>query len=249
MDIFQSWIVEKFIAHRGFFDNENGIPENSLLAFQNAIDNGYAIELDVHVIADDTVVVFHDNSLGRMTGKDGYIKQLTADTLKDYKLLNTEETIPTLQQVFDLVDGKTPILIEIKSENVKVGADEAKIYEVLKNYKGEFAIQSFNPFTVEWFKNNAPEITRGLLSSKFKKSADNPKSWIKRLALRNMLFNKRAKPQFIAYNALDLPANILKGKKCKGVPILGWTIKSQAQYLEIVKYVDNIIFQDFKPTI
>ncbi|MBQ7977594.1 MAG: glycerophosphodiester phosphodiesterase [Clostridia bacterium] len=249
MDIYQSWLVEKFIAHRGFFDNENQIPENSLLAFEKAIENGYAIELDVHVIADGTVVVFHDNILGRMTGQDGYIGQLTKDDLSKYHLLDTEQTIPTLQQVFDLVDGKTPILIEIKSENLKVGADETKIYELLKEYKGEFAVQSFNPFTIEWFKNNAPEITRGLLSSKFKKDENNPKSWVKRYALRHMTFNKRSKPQFIAYNVLDLPANILKGRKFKGLPILGWTVKSQSQYMEVVKYVDNIIFQDFKPSI
>lgn len=249
MDIFKSWLVEKFIAHRGFFDNEKGIPENSLIAFEKAIENGYAIELDVHVISDDTVVVFHDNSLGRMTGQDGYLKQLTLNDLPKYKLLNTEYTIPTLKQVLELVNGKTPILIEIKTENVKVGYDESKIYEILKNYKGEFAVQSFNPFTIEWFKNNAPEITRGILSSKFKKSPENPKSWIKRYVLRHMLFNKRANPHFIAYNVLDMPSSILRCKKCKELPILGWTVKSQTQYLEVVKYVDNIIFQDFKPQI
>lgn len=248
MEIFKSWIVEKFIAHRGFFDNGNGVPENSLIAFEKAIENGYAIELDVHTLHDGTVVVFHDDQLGRMTGKDGYLKNLTQSDLQNYKLLNTEYSIPTLQDVLNLVNGRTPILIEVKSENVKVGADESIIYSVLKNYKGEFAVQSFNPLTIEWFKNNAPEITRGLLCSKYHK-VDNPKSWLKKFALRNMLLNKRAKPQFIAFNVQDLPAQILKSKKCKGLPILGWTVKSQAQYLEAVKYVDNIIFQDFKPSI
>ncbi len=248
MEIFKSWIVEKFIAHRGFFDNENGVPENSLIAFEKAIENGYAIELDVHTLHDGTVVVFHDDQLCRMTGQDGYLKNLTQNDLQNYKLLNTKYSIPTLQQVLDLVNDRTPILVEIKSENVIVGADESIIYNVLKDYKGEFAVQSFNPLTIEWFKNNAPEITRGLLCSKFHKVTV-PKSCIKKFVLRNMLLNKRAKPQFIAFNALDLPARILKSKKCKGLPILGWTVRSQAQYLESVKYVDNIIFQDFKPSI
>ena len=248
MEIYKSWLVEKFIAHRGFYDES--APENSLLAFQRAIENGYAIELDVHVISDGTVVVFHDHELGRMTGHDGYVKNLKAEDLGNYNLGKTEQTIPTLRQVLDLVNGKTPILIEIKSENTKVGADEAKIYDVLKDYTGEFAIQSFNPFSIEWFKNNAPEIVRGLLCAKFGKNMpDRPKSWIKRYVLRNMLFNKRAKPQFIAYNVLDLPTIDVKNKKCKGLPILGWTVKSQTQYMEIVKYVDNIIFEGFKPSI
>lgn len=249
MEIFKSWLVEKFIAHRGFFNNED-IPENSLPAFEKAIEKGYAIELDVHVISDGTVVVFHDSKLGRMTGQDGYLKNLKADDLKNYKLAGTEYTIPTFQEVLDFVNGRTPILVEIKSENVKVGADEAKIYEVLKNYSDEYAVQSFNPFSIEWFKNNAPEVIRGLLSAKFAKNmTDRPKSWIKRLALRKMWFNKRAQPQFIAYNVLDLPSRFVKAHKCKGLPILGWTVKSQTQYLEIVKYVDNIIFQDFEPSI
>lgn len=249
MEIYKSWLVEKFIAHRGFFDNEKGIPENSLIAFEKAIEKSYAIELDVHVLQDGTVAVFHDSQLSRMTGKDGYLKNLNKDDLPNYKLLNTEYSIPTLEQVLDFVKGQTPILIEIKTENVKVGADESKIYEVLKNYKGEYAIQSFNPFTIEWFKTNAPEVVRGLLSAKFGKNMrDRPKSWIKRFALRNMMFNKRAQPQFIAYNVLDLPSLKLKGK-CKELPLLGWTVKSQSQYMEIVKYVDNIIFQDFEPNI
>ncbi len=248
MEIFKSWLVEKFIAHRGFFNNED-FPENSLGAFEQAIEKGYAIELDVHVISDGTVVVFHDSQLGRMTGKDGYVKNLKHTDLKNYKLLDTEYTIPTLDEVLALVDNRTPILVEIKSENIKVGVDEAKIYEILKKYNGQFAVQSFNPFSIEWFKNNAPEITRGILSAKFTKNMENrPKSFIKRLALRNMWFNKRAKPQFIAYNVEDLP-NIFIKNKCKGLPVLGWTVKSQTQYLEIIKYVDNIIFQDFEPKI
>ncbi len=248
MEIFKSWLVEKFIAHRGFYDENN--PENSLLAFQRAIDNNYAIELDVHVISDGTVVVFHDSQLGRMTGKDGYVKQLKAEDLPNYKLGKTEQTIPTLKQVLDFVAGKTPILVEIKTENTKVGADESRIYEILKNYNGDYAVQSFNPFTIEWFKNNAPEVTRGILSAKFGPDmVDRPKSWIKRYALRNMVFNKRAQPQFIAYNVNDLPTLKVKGKKCKNLPILAWTVRSQTQYLEIVKYVDNIIFEGFKPSI
>ncbi len=247
MEIFESWLVSKPIAHRGYYNNEDA-PENSLKAFLKAIENNFAIELDVHVIADGTVAVFHDNQLSRMTGKDGYINNLTKEQLKKCKLGNSDQTIPTLKEVFDLVDGKTPILIEIKQESIKIGNSEQIILNELKNYKGEIAIQSFNPFTLEWFKNNAPEYWRGVLSSFFPKTdANRPNSWIKRHVLKKMMFNKRIKPDFISYDVRNLPNRFVK--KYKNLPLLGWTVKSQEQFLEAIKVVDNVIFEGFEPKI
>ena len=109
MEIFNSWLVKDYIAHRGFHNTEN--PENSLGAFARAIDFGYAIELDVQQIADGTIVVFHDYSLARMTGRDGYTKNLLKSELSEYKLNKTDFCIPTLMEVLDLVGGQVPILI------------------------------------------------------------------------------------------------------------------------------------------
>ena len=107
-DLFQSWLVEKYIAHRGLHNEK--LPENSLGAIQNAIDKNLPIEIDVHEIKDGTLVIFHDKSLQRVTGKDGYIHNLTAEDLKDHKILGTEFSIPTLKEVLDLVNGHIPIL-------------------------------------------------------------------------------------------------------------------------------------------
>ncbi|MBQ8762239.1 MAG: glycerophosphodiester phosphodiesterase [Clostridia bacterium] len=247
MDIFDSWLVNTPIAHRGFF-NYSDAPENSLKAFERAIEKGYAIELDIHVTVDNSIVVFHDNQLSRMTGKDGYTKNLTKEQIKEYTLGNSDQTIPTLQEVFDLVKGRTPILIEIKGESTKIGINEVEILKVLKEYDGPIALQSFNPLIMEWFKNNAPEYTRGILSSCFTKDDKNrPKSWIKRFVLKRMLFNKQVQPHFIAYNVKDIPNRFVK--KYKNIPLLGWTVTSQEQYLDAVKKLDNIIFQDFEPKI
>ena len=193
MDIFKSWLVEKYIAHRGLHDEES--PENSLSAFEKAIEKGYVIELDVQQIADGNVVVFHDTSLSRMTGQDGYLKNLILEDLSACYLEGTKETIPTLQQVLDLVDGRTPIIIEIKN-SLKVGKLESATLEILKNYKGQFAIMSFNPYVLSWFKENAPEILRGQLSAYFKKDK---LSLVKKVVLKKMLLNKVAQPNFIAY--------------------------------------------------
>lgn len=242
MDLFKTWLVETPIAHRGLHDKN--IPENSLGAFAKAIEKGFAIELDVQLLADNTVVVFHDDSLARMTGNDGYIKYLNKEDLKALKLKGTKESIPTLKEVLDLVDGRVPLLIEIKNK-YKVGKLEQAVLDILKNYQGEFAVQSFNPLSLGYVKKHAPQILRGQLSGNFKKG---DASWIKRYLLKRMRFNKKvSQPDFISYEAAALPNRYVK--KYKNLPLLAWTVKSKEEYLKVVKYCDNIIFEKFDPEI
>ena len=241
MDIFKSWLVEKYIAHRGLHDEES--PENSLSAFEKAIQKGYVIELDIQQIADGNVVVFHDTSLSRMTGQDGYLKNLILEDLSACYLNGTKETIPTLKEALNLIDGRTPVIIEIKNP-MKVGSLEAATLEILKEYKGQFAIMSFNPYVLSWFKENAPEISRGQLSSFFKKDR---LSFVKRVVLKKMLLNKIAQPNFIAYEAAHLPNRYVR--KYNNLPLLAWTVRSQEEYMRVVKYCDNIIFENFEPKI
>lgn len=251
MNIFDSWIVNQPIAHRGFF-NYTDAPENSLKAFQRAMDKNFAIELDVHLLSDGTVAVFHDSELSRVTGKDGYIENLTAKDLKKYHLQGSDQTIPTLKEVFDLVNGKVPIMIEIKSVSTSVGKLEEALLKEMREYKGEMAVQSFNPFSIEWFAKNAPEYWRGLLSSYFAKDTPGrPKSPITRYLLKRLAFFKRAKPNFINYDLRHLPNRYVNKiiKKHSDIPLLGWVVYNQEQYLTVVKLVDNVVFQDFEPKI
>lgn len=235
-----NFLLDNYIAHRGFHNAEN--PENTLGAFERAIEKNYAIELDVQLLKDGTVVVVHDNKLSRLCGEDKYVSNCTHEEIKNLKILNSEYSIPTFKEVLELVDGKVPLLIEIKN-TLKVGDLESKTYELLKDYKGEYAIQSFNPYSLAWFKDNAPNILRGQLSSFFK--GENL-SFIKKLLLKKLKLNKVSNPNFISYNADNLP-----NKYCKrcDLPILAWTVRSQEQYLEVIKHCDNIIFEDFEPTI
>ncbi len=242
MDIFKSWLVERCIAHRGLHNDE--FPENSIGAFKNAVDNGYPIELDVHLVSDGTLVVFHDDILARATGKDGYVANLTKDVLGEYKLFGTEYTIPTFEEVLKLVNGQVPILIEIKNTG-KVGDLESTLLKMLNEYDGEFAIESFNPYVLEWFKKNAPNIVRGQLSGYFK---GEKLSFVKKYALKRMMLNKKvACPDFIAYESKTLPNRFVK--KYKQLPLIAWTVRSQEEYLKVVKYCDNVIFENFEPKI
>ncbi len=241
-NIFNSWIVQTPIAHRGLHDKT--APENSLPAFAKAVELGYAIELDVHLLADDTVVVFHDESLARMTGNDGYIKYLNKEDLKMLHLSGSKECIPTLTEVLELVSGKVPILIEIKNPN-KVGKLEQAVIDILKNYKGEFAVMSFNPYSVGYFKKHAPNIWRGQLSGSFK---GQKMPFFQKYVLRHMLLNKKvSEPDFIAYEYTALPNPTVK--KYKKLPLIVCAVPNQTEYMKIVKYCDNVIFEGFEPKI
>ena len=242
MELNNSWLFETPIAHRGLHDKQ--IPENSLSAFKNAINNGYAIELDVRLLSDGTVVVFHDDSLARLTGNDGYVKFLKKSDLEFLRLADSQEKIPTLEEVLKLVDGKTPLLIEIKNQG-KIGELESKVIEILKDYKGKFAIQAFNPYVLNYFYKHAPHIPRGHLAGYLK-----PQSlpFFQKFALKRMLLNKRVShPDFISYEGKYLPNRFVR--KYNKLPLLAWTIRSQEEYMKVVKYCDNIIFEGFEPKI
>lgn len=242
MNIFESWLVTKPIAHRGLHD-EN-CPELSLASFDKAIENNYAIELDVRALADGTIVVFHDETLGRMTGQDGYLANLKYEDIRDLRLGKSNEHIPTLSQALTRINGKTPILIEIKNMG-KVGEVEKSVNKILSKYKGEFAVQSFNPYSLEWFKINAPHIRRGQLSSFMKNSG---LSFFKRLALKRMSLNKKiSEPNFISYCTTDLPNRYVK--RFKDLPILAWCVRTDEEYARVKKHCDNIIFEKITPNI
>ena len=241
MDLFKTWIVERNIAHRGLHNEK--MPENTIPAFENAIKNSYPIELDVQQIADGTLVVFHDKTLKRLTERDGYVKKLNKESLQEYKILGSEFSIPTFEEVLELVNGQVPLLIEIKNTG-KVGELEKALWNVLKNYKGEFAVQSFNPFSLEWFKKNAPNVIRGQIASYL--SDQKNMSWFKKYFLRKMSFNKKiSEPHFIAYDWHNLPNHYVN--KFKDLPLLAWTVKSQEEYLATLPHCDNIIFEGFEP--
>ena len=163
-EIKSSWLTNKFIAHRGLW-NEN-LSENTLPAFENAINNGYAIETDVWLIKDGTLVIYHDDDLKRLCGVNKFVTDIeNLDELKSYRI-NGKFEIPTLDEVLSLVNGKTELLIEIKTYKFD-GKTEKAIYEKLKDYKGVYAIEGFNPYSVLWYKQNAPQILRGQLSGFF----------------------------------------------------------------------------------
>lgn len=241
MDKNNSWLTDMPIAHRGLHNDI--YPENTIAAFKHAIEKGYPIELDVQLISDGTVVVFHDDDIYRLVNVKKKVKDLTPDDLKKYTIKNSDQHIPTFNEVLELVDGKVPLLIEIKNEG-KVGALEQKVIDILKDYKGKFVIQSFNPFVLSYFYKHAPHILRGQLSGSFD---DFKMNFIKKAILRNMILNKFSKPDFINYETKKIPSKPVK--KYKHLPLLAWVVKNKEEQKRIESLGGNIVFENFEPEI
>ena len=227
------WLNTVFIAHRGLWDNDT--PENSIIAYKKAIDNGYAIEIDLYETTDKEIVCFHDKNLKRLTGLDKNVFDLSLSKLKELSI-GKGQKIPTLKEVLTLCENKTPLLIELKNQPSKTFVNS--VINILKDYKGEFAVQSFNPLYIKKIKKLAPEFLRGILSSK----VPDTKSKLERFIVKRMPLNFLAKPDFISYEHIGLPL-----KKNKGLPVISWTITSQSEYEKAKPFVNNIIFENFIP--
>jgi len=236
------------IAHRGYFDNDSAAPENSLAAFQRAIDHGYAIELDTQLSADGTVVVLHDKSLLRSSGVDRNVQDMTDAELASCTLFNSSEKVPTFAEALKLINGQVPLLVEIKGE---AGDDVAAISkataEALDKYDGIYVVQSFNPFALQWFKENRPSVPRGLLSKDFIADGEG-QSVVNRAALTSMLTNVAARPNFISYELKsDGQLTFEAMQQLSDLPCFAWTLKSQEE-LDKAKAAgfDGFIFDSFE---
>ena len=245
----KTWLTDYQYAHRGLHDGN--LPENSLQAFENAARAGYAIEMDVQLSKDGRVMVFHDTRLDRMTAVHGKIKDFTYDELRTFRLNGSDYTIPTLEEVLAMINGRVPILFELKKKGV-AGKLERAFYQLVKSYEGKFAVQSFSPFSIRWFKKNAPHVLRGQLACDFRFCQEF--SRIKRFLLAKLLFVVRrleinfiCRPNFISYELHKVNSTVIKRLRECGAPILAWTIRNEEQYQNASPYIDSVIFENFRP--
>jgi glycerophosphoryl diester phosphodiesterase len=234
-------LLKKPIAHRGLWDEKN--PENTLGAFVKAAEKGYPIELDVQLTSDNQVVVFHDEYLDRLTEEKGQLCKRTYEQLKTLKIANSKYKIPLLKEVLEEINCKVPLLVEIKSaESIKTLCDG--VVKEFLNYKGEFALQSFNPYILKYLYDKYPVLIRGQLAAF---DYGDEVSAFKAFLLRRMFFNHSTKPHFISYYAGNLPNDYVNKCKKRNIAVLAWTVKSQEEYDKLKGYVDNIIFEGFEP--
>lgn len=231
-------------AHRGFHDNGEAAPENSMAAFLKAVEKGYGIELDVQLSKDKVPIVFHDETLKRVCSKPGKVKDYTYEELKQFPLASSIEIIPRFQDVLAMVGGKVPIIVEIKCADGKTAVCKYA-YELLKEYHGLYCVESFHPFAVWWFRKNAPWLLRGQLSS------DYAKAGTRNLVMKGhgyLLYNFLSKPDFIAYDCKYSKnlSRMICTKIYKALSV-AWTVRSKEQLEGGKKEYDLFIFEDFEP--
>jgi glycerophosphoryl diester phosphodiesterase len=237
-----AWIANRPIAHRGLHDYSR--PENSLAAIEAAIEADYAVEIDVRTTLDLKAAVFHDASLDRLCGMSLQVSSVSSANLRNLTLFDTQEKIPMLEDVLALVNGRVPIFVEIKNP-AQPGMLEEEVCRQLVSYRGPFAIQSFNPLTLGWFRTNYFSAPRGQISYSYK---DDFRPWWKTILLRNYVWNCISKPHFLSHDWRDLPsfASSLIRKKYR-LPILAWTVRSKEEAAAASQHADAIIFENFRP--
>ena len=238
---FKGW----YYAHRGLHNEAR--PENSLAAFRAAVDAGLGMELDIHLLKDGQLAVIHDSSLQRTTGAEGQVEDLTADQLANYHLGGTEQTVPDFRQVLALVDGKVPLIVELKSvsNNYKELCETA--CNMLESYEGPYCIESFDPRCVYWLRKHRPHIIRGQLVERFTKSKVNV-PWILKFCLTYQLFNFLLLPDFVAheYNCRKTLSDRLV-RKLWGIQGVSWTLRNKEQFDTALSEGLLPIFENFIP--
>ena len=237
--LFERWNY----AHRGLHTADKSVPENSLAAFRRAAEKGYGVELDVQLSKDGQVMVFHDDDLFRMTGKEGKIWDFDTEELQTLRLLGTEEKIPLFTEVLEVLqEGPGPLIVEVKTGPRNDELCE-KTYEILGQYPGVWCMESFNPFIVDWFRKNAPEVVRGQLITD--KASYKGYPGFLQTFLSKAGFSVLNQPHFIAFN-LDapLPQKVLKMHE-KGLLLFGWTPRKPGSE----DRADGLIFELYEPPV
>jgi glycerophosphoryl diester phosphodiesterase len=233
-------------AHRGL--HGNGVPENSMAAFRAALDAGCGVELDLHLLKNGSLAVFHDGTLDRCTGKSGKPEDLTAADLADYPLEGTAETIPLFSQVLELFAGKAPIIVELKP----VGGNHAALCQaacdLLDGYNGPYCLESFDPRCIHWLKKHRPDLIRGQLSEDFVHNPESPLSLPMKFLLTHLLENFLTRPDFVAYRFKDRKAlSPFLARKVWGAQGVTWTITRKEDLETAHKEGWLPIFEGFRP--
>ena len=232
-------------AHRGL--HSEGIPENSMAAFEAAKNAGYGVELDVHLLADGNLAVIHDSTLERVTGLPGTVEELTSRQLRDCRLCGTEEIIPEFGHVLELFQGEAPLIIELKPANGNHAALAKAACQMLDQYKGPFCLESFDPRCIRWLKKNRPDLVRGQLSEDYFAKGRPKIPFILKWIMTENLTNFLTKPDFIAYRYTDRHCTISNYFCLKRMACVSWTITNQEDYDKAVSEGWIPIFEGFLP--
>jgi glycerophosphoryl diester phosphodiesterase len=242
------WLTARPIAHRGYHDRQAGRLENTLGAAAAAVARGFAIECDLQPTADGSVVLFHDDTLDRLTDATGPVGPRTLAELKALRLRDTDDRIPTLEEFLTLVAGRVPLVIELKSQWRGDRRLEERVAPILSAYRGPAVIMSFDPASMWAMRRLLPNLPRGLVADAFEAGSDwGQLSAFHRFALRHLLAAATVAPSFVSYGIRDLPAPAPALLRRLGLPVITWTVRSPADQTKALRFADQITFEGFDP--
>lgn len=233
-------------AHRGLYEKDQSVAENSLEAFKRAAENGYGVELDVQLSKDGAVVVFHDDIVDRMTDRKGRVDSFTLAELRAMPLKGTEHRIPLFTDVMAVLDGKSPTIVELKSTpNYKELCE--KTLAILRTLKGPYCVESFDPRIVRWFYKNAPDLVRGQLTEAYRywRKEGHLPVW-RCLMMHTLFINFLTHPQFIAFGRGPRPLCMRLGRAI-GAKMVFWTEHPDSDHETLAKRYDCRIFEHYRP--
>lgn len=241
------WLTARPVAHRGFHDRAAGRVENTLSAATAAIARGFAVECDLQLTADENAVVFHDDTLDRLTDASGRVDRRSLAEVKAARLKETDDRIPTLAELLDTVAGQVPLVVELKSHWNGDRRLEKAVARELAAYQGPLAVMSFDPDSMRAMAGLAPALPRGLVADRFTDTEYDGLSAGRRFVLRHLLEVARVGAQFVAYDVKALPASAPLFFRHLGWPLLTWTVRTPADRATAARYADQMIFEDFDP--
>ena len=235
---------QRAYAHRGLYEKDQSVPENSLAAFAAAAQAGYGVELDVQLTRDKLLVVFHDDTLLRACQLNARVDAYTYEELRGMSLFGTNHRIPLFADVLAVIDGRIPMIVELKSGGDWVGNCESTLAH-LQAYKGAYCVESFDPHIVRWFRVNAPDILRGQLSEAYRFSRK-AAPWYETLIMSRVLTNRLTKPHFIAYR-IGPKCLSVRAAEWLGAMRVCWTARPEDDWLRLKGENDCVIFEHFRP--
>jgi len=240
------WLRSTDFAHRGLHGLSDQCPENSLSAIEQAISHGYGIELDIMGSSDGDAIAFHDLSLKRMTGRQGLVARTKSHELKRIRFRGMTETIPTLRQVLDCVNGQVPLLLELKTGPGILGVLEMRVSGLLRRYTGEVAVMSWTLPTVEILSKLLPDVPCGTVLSRLKrKQAESYLGKLRQVITSPLRLSGGQRFEACRLDGL-LAQDALKARD-ESKPLLTWTIKSSEEAQIAREVADAIIFEGFTP--
>ncbi|MFG1419193.1 glycerophosphodiester phosphodiesterase family protein [Xanthobacter sp. V0B-10] len=243
-----SWLTARPVAHRGLHDAASGIVENTPSAVDAAVRAGFAIEVDLQLSADGVPMVFHDSTLERLTTAEGPLRARTAAQLQALPFRATADRMMRLDDLLARVDGRVPLVIELKSARTPATALAARAAARVAAYGGPAALMSFDPRLLAVVRREAPAVPRGIVAERnFEGEDEPPLGVLRRLTLGHLLHWPRSRFQFVAYRVADLDALGPRIARRLGLPLLTWTVRTAADRARAARLADQMIFEGFRP--